>query len=48
MSNPGEIMTGTPNQIELAEQIKAQVASEFDRVTNAFLGVARQQNQHAG
>ena len=29
-------MTGTPSQIEWAEQIKRQVNAEFDRVANAF------------
>jgi hypothetical protein len=36
-------MTGTPNQIELAEQIKPRVAAEFDRVANAFFEVALRQ-----
>jgi hypothetical protein len=38
-------MTGTSNQIELAEQIKANVAIEFDRVANALETAARYQNQ---
>jgi len=29
-------MTGTPNQIEWGQQIKASVAREFDRVANAL------------
>lgn len=29
-------MTGTPNQIEWADQIKPTVAAEFDRVSRAF------------
>ena len=33
-------MTGTANQIELAEQIKAQVAGEFDRVARALEAAA--------
>lgn len=33
-------MTGTANQIELAEQIKARVAIEFDRVARALEGAA--------
>jgi hypothetical protein len=38
-------MTGTQNQIELAEQIKAKVAIEFDRVAKALETAARYQNQ---
>lgn len=33
-------MTGTPNQIEMAEQIRPLVAAEFDRVAAAFQIVA--------
>ena len=33
-------MTGTPNQIELAEQIKSRANAEFDRVAEAFRRVA--------
>jgi hypothetical protein len=29
-------LTGTPNQVEWAEQIRLTVAQEFDRVANAF------------
>jgi catalase (peroxidase I) len=29
-------LTGTPNQVEWAEQIRLTVAREFDRVANAF------------
>lgn len=36
-------MTGTPNQIEWGEQIKASVALEFDRVANALKTVALRQ-----
>jgi hypothetical protein len=36
-------MIGTPNQIELAEQIKSSVNAEFDRVAGAFRAVARTQ-----
>ncbi len=36
-------MTGTPNQIEWAEQIKESVAAEFDRVASALNGVALRQ-----
>jgi hypothetical protein len=34
-------MTGTPNQIELAEQIKTRTNAEFDRVAEAFHNVAQ-------
>ena len=37
-------MTGTPNQIEWAEQIKVSVAAEFDRVESALHSVARGQS----
>ena len=41
-------MTGTANQIELAEQIKARVASEFDRVARALQGASGdRQRTHA-
>ena len=33
-------MTGTANQIEWAEQIKARVSIEFDRVAKALEGAA--------
>jgi hypothetical protein len=33
-------MTGTVNQIELAEQIKARIGGEFDRVVRALEGAA--------
>ena len=33
-------MTGTANQIEWAEQIRARVATEFDRVAKAIEGAA--------
>ena len=36
-------MTGTPNQIEWAEQIKVSVTAEFDRVASALNTVARRQ-----
>ena len=36
-------MTGTPNQIEWAEQIKVSVAVEFDRVAGALHTVALRQ-----
>jgi len=36
-------MTGTANQIEWAEQIKARVGAEFDRVANALDSVAGKQ-----
>jgi len=43
-------MTGTANQIEWAEQIKAKVSAEFDRVAKALESVAGNQgekNKHA-
>lgn len=33
-------MTGTPSQIERAEQIKLQVSAEFDRVARALMTAA--------
>ena len=36
-------MTGTPNQIEWAEQIKPRVGAEFDRVASALMAVSRKQ-----
>jgi hypothetical protein len=36
-------MTGTANQIEWAQQIKAQVGAEFDRVANALDSAAGKQ-----
>lgn len=36
-------MTGTVNQIDWAEQIKARVSAEFDRVAKAFQSVADKQ-----
>jgi hypothetical protein len=36
-------MTGTPSQIEWAEQIRPRVAAEFDRVAKALEGAARNQ-----
>jgi hypothetical protein len=36
-------MTGTPSQIEWAEQIKPRVNAEFDRVAVALLAVAGNQ-----
>jgi hypothetical protein len=38
-------MTGTPSQIEWAEQIKPRVNAEFDRVANAFRVVAADQSE---
>ena len=38
-------MTGTPSQIEWAEQIKPRVNAEFDRVARAFQGAARNQEE---
>ncbi len=36
-------MTGTPNQIEWAEQIKPTINAEFDRVAAAFTALAATQ-----
>jgi chaperonin GroES len=42
-----ERMTGTPNQVALARQIKVRVSVEFDRVANALRSAAtRQSAQH--
>ena len=38
-----ELMTGTANQIEWAEQIKTRVGAEFDRVANALESTAGKQ-----
>lgn len=38
-------MTGTPSQIEWAEQIKRNVNAEFDRVAKAFEGAADMHSQ---
>ena len=40
-------MTGTPSQIEWAEQIKPRVGAEFDRVAKALADVARHQRDQA-
>jgi predicted ABC-class ATPase len=40
-------MTGTPSQIEWAEQIKPRVNAEFDRVAKAFAAVAGNQGEQA-
>jgi hypothetical protein len=42
----GARWTGTPSQIEWAEQIKPRVGAEFDRVAEALAKVAK--HQHAG
>ena len=39
----GRQMTGTPSQIEWAEQIKPRVGAEFDRVAKALQTVASRQ-----
>lgn len=36
-------MTGTPNQIEWAEQIKPRVGAEFDRVASALMAASLKQ-----
>jgi hypothetical protein len=38
-------LTGTASQIEWAEQIRVNVAQEFDRVANAFRTVAVKQTE---
>jgi hypothetical protein len=38
-------MTGTPSQIQWAEQIKRTVEAEFDRVRSAFEEAARRQSE---
>jgi hypothetical protein len=40
-------MTGTPGQIEWAEQIRLRVSAEFDRVAKAFKTVAGNQAEQA-
>jgi len=40
-------MTGTPSQIEWAEQIKPRVGAEFDRVARALEDQARLQTEQA-
>jgi len=40
-------MTGTPSQIEWAQQIKPRVGAEFDRVAKALEDVASHQNEQA-
>jgi len=40
-------MSGTPSQIEWAEQIKPRVGAEFDRVATALADVARHQRPRA-
>ena len=40
-------MTGTPNQIEWAEQIRPRVDAEFNRVASAFREVAARQSGEA-
>jgi len=41
------LMTGTPGQIEWAEQIRPRVGAEFDRVAQALEAVARHQKDQA-
>jgi hypothetical protein len=38
-------MTGSPSQIEWAEQIKPRVGAEFDRVAEALTAVAEKQTE---
>jgi hypothetical protein len=42
---PHKTLTGTASQIEWAEQIRMNVAREFDRVANAFRTVAGTQTE---
>jgi len=44
--NEAKPLVGTANQIELAEQLKAKVGAEFDRVANALETAARKQGEH--
>jgi hypothetical protein len=45
-SVPNEpVLTGSPNQIEFAEQIRPRVHAEFDRVAKAFRAVACNQEE---
>jgi len=47
-SRPGAgRLTGTVNQVELAEELRAKVGAEFDRVANAFSAVALKQSEPA-
>jgi hypothetical protein len=43
--NPGRRMTGSVDQIEWAERIRAQVNGEFDRVSRALQAVALKQSK---
>jgi hypothetical protein len=43
--NQANPLIGTANQIELAEQLKARVGAEFDRVANALETTARRQDE---
>jgi len=36
-------LTGSPSQIEWAEQIRSRVSTEFDRVSSAFQGALEKQ-----
>src|SRR5260370_40504425 len=40
-------LSGTPNQIEWAEQIKPRVGAEFDRVAKALTAAAGNQGEQA-
>jgi hypothetical protein len=45
LATAGEEMTGTPSQVEWAQQIKRQVNTEFDRVSSALKGAADSQSK---
>jgi hypothetical protein len=42
---PGPGLTGTPSQIEWAEEIKPRVSAEFDRVARVILAAATGKNE---
>jgi hypothetical protein len=46
-SSDNPTLTGTPSQIEWAEQIKPRVGAEFDRVAKAFTAVSLKQSEAA-
>ena len=46
-SRPGARLTGTVNQVELAEELRAKVGAEFDRVANVLSAAALKQSAPA-
>jgi hypothetical protein len=42
--SPSVQMSGTPNQVQWAQQIKRNVNAEFDRVASSFRSVAEKQS----